>query len=161
MLQRKPPWVVLASVGVGLLVGAVAVLAVVSHSERTPIEAKPIAAPRSTAAEPIARKVVVPLPFLTTHVTFDEEARDLDPAVDVAAFEVPREGGVRHRVTAIALDGSKASGFVREQDGVARVEPEGFAIDLPAISPGPSPRAASHPSTARPGTVKNGFTKLR
>ena len=160
MLRRKPPWVVLSSVGVGLLIGAVAVFAVLSR--RAPVVVtKPSVAPSSTVAEPVARKVVVPLPFLATHVTFDDESRDLDPAVDIAAFEVPREGGLRHRVTATAIDGSKASGFMREQDGVARVEPEGFAIELPANLPGTPQRSPGRPSTAAPGTVKNGFTKLR
>ena len=159
MLRRRPPWVVLASVGVGLLVGAVAVFAVLSR--QPPVEAKPPLPPALSATDPVARRVVVPLPFLATRVTFDDEARDLDPAVDVVAFEVPREAGARHRVTATAIDGSKAAGFVREQDGVARVEAEGFAIELPAVSPGPSPRAIGRPSTAPRGTVKNGFTKLR
>ena len=161
MLRRRPPWVVLSSVGVGLLIGAVAVFAVLSR--RPPeVVTKPSPAPTVTVADPIARKVVVPLPFLATHVTFDDESRELDPAVDVAAFEVPREGGLRHRVTATAIDGSKASGFVREQDGVARVEPEGFAFELPTTTvPAPAPRPAVRPSTTPPGTVKNGFTKLR
>jgi serine/threonine protein kinase len=161
LLRRKPPWVVLGSVGVGLLIGAVAVFAVLS---RRPAEevSKPEPAPTATAQEPIARKVVVPLPFLATHVTFDDEARDLDPAVDVAAFEVPKEGGTRHRVTATAIDGSRASGLVKEQDGVARADPEGFTIELPpSASPAPAPRTTSHPSTGHAGTVKNGFTKLR
>jgi len=105
--------------------------------------------------------VVVPLPFLATHVTFDDESRELDPAVDVTAFEVSREAGVRHRVTATAIDGSKATGFVREQDGVARIEPEGFTIELPTLSPSAPSHAESHPSTAPVGRVKNGFTKLR
>jgi serine/threonine-protein kinase len=161
LLQRRPPWVVLASVAVGLLIGAVAVFVVLSRRPpRTVVVTKPGPAPSSVSAEPLARKVVVPLPFLATHVTFDDESRDLDPAVDVTAFEVPREAGSRHRVTATAIDGSKASGFVSEQDGVARVEAEGFSIELPALSP-PPPRSSVRPSTAPVGTVKNGFTKLR
>ena len=132
-----------------------------SRTKRPVVVPTPNPPPTLSPPEPTARKVVVPLPFLATHVTFDDESRDLDPAVDVAAFEVPREGGARHRVTATAIDGSKASGFVREQDGVARVEPDGFAIELPASAPGPLPHSAGHPSTAPPGTVKNGFTKLR
>ncbi len=161
LMRRKPPWVVLASVGIGLLIGAVAVFAVLS--QRPPeVVTKALPAPAPTASEPVGRKVVVPLPFLATHVTFDDESRELDPAVDVAAFEVPPEGGLRHRVTATAIDGTKASGFVREQDGVARVEPEGFAIELPPSAPAQSPRSSARPtSTGRPGTVKNGFTKLR
>jgi hypothetical protein len=162
MLQRKPPWVVLASVGIGLFIGAVAVFLVLSRNPpRTVVVTKPGPTASSVASSPVARKVVVALPFLATHVTFDDESRDLDPAVDVTAFEVPREAGVRHRLTATAIDGSKASGFVREQDGVARVEPEGYEIELPALSPSAAPHSNGHPSTAPVGTVKNGFTKLR
>jgi serine/threonine protein kinase len=160
LLRRKPPWVVLGSVSVGLLVGSAAVFVALSH-DPPPLVPTPSPAPAPSVVEPSARKVVVPLPFLATRVTFDDESRALDPAVDVAAFEVPREGGFRHRVTATAIDGSRASGFVREQDGVARVESEGFAIELPQIPPGPSQRPGPRPSTAAPGTVKNGFTKLR
>jgi len=47
----------------------------------------------------------------------------------VVAFEVPRESGARHRVTAIAEDGARAEAFVREEEGVARAEGEGFAIE--------------------------------
>jgi serine/threonine-protein kinase len=159
-LRRKPPWVVLSSVGVGLLIGAVAVFLVLSRRPpRTVVITKPpVAAP---SEPPLARKVVVALPFLATHVTFDDESRDHDPAVDVAAFEVSREAGPRHRVTATAIDGSRATGFVREQDGVARVEPEGYEIELPALSPSTPSRPAPRPATAPVGKVKNGFTKLR
>jgi serine/threonine-protein kinase len=167
LLRRKPPWVVLASVGVGLLIGAVAVLLVVSR--RPPVVTAPgpeTGAPIVVAApDPTVRKVVVPLPFLATLVMFDDETRELEPAADVTAFELPRESGVRHRLTATAIDGSKASGFVRELDGVARVEPEGFSMELPATPPSPAPAPPrSHPTSrsAPPvGTVKNGFTKLR
>ncbi len=162
MLRRKPPWVVLASVGVGLFIGAVAVFVALSRRPpRTVVVTKQGPTQALVESNAVARKVVVPLPFIATHVTFDDESRELDPAVDVTAFEVPREAGIRHRVTATAIDGSKATGFVREQDGMARVEPEGFAIELPALSPMPAPHSNGHPSTAPVGTVKNGFTKLR
>jgi serine/threonine protein kinase len=162
MLRRKPPWVVLASVAVGLFIGAVAVFVVLSHQPpRTVVVTTTGPAPSNVVSEPADRKVVVPLPFLATHVTFDDESRELDPAVDVTAFEASREAGIRHRVTATAIDGSKATGFVREQDGVARVEPEGFTIELPSLSPAAPSHPTSHPSTAPVGTVKNGFTKLR
>jgi hypothetical protein len=161
--RRKPPWAVLASVGVGLLIGAVAVFLVLSQQPpRTVVVTKAAPAPSTAPSpDPTVRKVVVPLPFLATLVTFDEETRELDPAVDVTAFEVPRESGVRHRVTATALDGSKASGFVRELDGVARVEAEGYSVELPASTPSLPQRSATRPSTAPVGTVRNGFTKLR
>ncbi|MBX3185980.1 MAG: serine/threonine protein kinase [Labilithrix sp.] len=87
------------------------------------------AAPAAVAAEPSFRRVVVPLPFAAKRVTFDERAQDLDPPADVAVFEVPRESGARHRVTALALDGAKAEAYVRESDGVARPEGQGFAIE--------------------------------
>jgi serine/threonine-protein kinase len=163
LLRRKAPWSMIASVAVGLVVGAVAVFALLSRSPpRTVVVTKPEPAPSAVARpDPTVRKVVVPLPFLATHVTFDDESRDLDPSADVTAFELPREAGARHRVTATAIDGSRASGFVREEDGVARVEAEGFALELP-----PTPATSGHPSSsphasAPVGAVKNGFTKLR
>lgn len=161
VLRKKPPWVVLASVGVGLLIGALVVF--VALSSRAPAAISEPSPPPPATPAPHQRKVVVPLPFLATQVTFDDEVRDLDPAIDVAAFEIPREAGLGHRVSAVALDGSKASGFVREQDGVARVDSDGFAIELPSSPPPATSHAParSSSSTAAPGTVKNGFTKLR
>jgi tRNA A-37 threonylcarbamoyl transferase component Bud32 len=79
--------------------------------------------------EPTMRRVIVPLPFAAKHVTFDEQSRDLSPPADVAAFDLPRESGARHRVTALAVDGSKAEAYVRESEGVARPEGQGFAIE--------------------------------
>lgn len=76
-----------------------------------------------------SRRVVVPLPFVASKVTFDDQSRDVSPPAEVVAFEVPRESGPRHRVTAIAADGSRAEAFVREEEGVARAEGEGFAIE--------------------------------
>jgi hypothetical protein len=83
----------------------------------------------AAAAEPTMRRVVVPLPFAASRVTFDDQSHDLAPAADVAAFEVPRESGLRHRITAIGADGSRAEAYVRESDGVARPEGQGFAIE--------------------------------
>jgi serine/threonine-protein kinase len=166
LLGRKPPWAMIASVAVGLVVGAIAVFVVLS---RRPPETVVVtrSAPATSAApapSPTVRKVVVPLPFLATHVTFDEESRDMDPAGDVAAFEVPRESGTRHRVTATAIDGSKASGFVLEDEGVAKVEPDGYTFELPSPPSAPSAatgHSSAHASGAAVGKVKNGFTKLR
>ncbi len=82
-----------------------------------------------TSAAPIIRRVIVPLPFSAKHVTFDDQSRDLTPPTDVAAFDVPRESGARHRITALAVDGSKAEAYVREAEGVARPEGPGFTIE--------------------------------
>ncbi len=167
-LGKKPPWGMIGSVAVGLFVGAIAVLVVLA---RRPPDAIVVARPTVAALpapppEPTQRKVVVPLPFLATHVTFDDESRDLDPAGDVTAFDVPRESGTRHRVTATAIDGSKASGFVTEDDGVAKVEAEGYSFELPsgtgaAVPSAAAGRSSAHAGTGSAGKVKNGFTKLR
>lgn len=112
-----------AAAAAGLAISAAVVAAVVKI--RRPAVTEPVA-----QSEPAMRRVVVPLPFLATHVTFDDEARDLSPAADVVAFEVRREGGSRHRVTAVAVDGARAEAYVREADGVARPEEaSGFAIE--------------------------------
>ncbi|AKU96835.1 serine/threonine protein kinase [Labilithrix luteola] len=76
-----------------------------------------------------SRRVVVPLPFVATRVTFDEQARDTTPPSDTVAFDVPRESGLLHRVTAVAVDGSRAEAYVRELDGVARPEGGAYAIE--------------------------------
>ena len=83
----------------------------------------------SPLAEPTMRRVIVPLPFAATRVTFDEQSRELSPPADVAAFEIPRESGLRHLVTALAVDGAKAEAYVRESEGVARPEGPGFTIE--------------------------------
>lgn len=77
---------------------------------------------RSADSEPAVRRVLVTLPFVATRVTFDDQSRELTPPSEVAVFDVPRESGVRHRVTAVAVDGARAEAFVREADGVARPE---------------------------------------
>ena len=109
------------------------------------------------------RRLVLPLPFTSTRVTLDDESRDLDPASDVVAVEVPAEASMRHRVTAIAIDGTRAEGNVREQDGIARPESEGYtfvAAPHPIVDDARRVGRGSH--EARPvGTVRNGFTKLR
>jgi hypothetical protein len=123
---------------------------------------------------PTIRKVVVPLPFVAKHVTFDDSSRDLEPATDVVAFDVPAESGVRHLVSATALDDSRAEGYVRESDGIARAEGDGFSIVLPSSAPidvTPSASASASASARRvttitqpaapAGTSKNGFTRLR
>jgi serine/threonine-protein kinase len=83
---------------------------------------------RSSAPEPAVRRVVVPLPFVAARVTFDDQMRDVSPPSEVVVFDVARESGVRHRVRAVAVDGSLAEAYVREADGVARPEGE-YAIE--------------------------------
>jgi hypothetical protein len=83
---------------------------------------------KRASSEPAMRRVLVTLPFTATRVTFDDQNRLLIPPSEVVVFDVPRESGVRHRVTAVAVDGARAEAFVREADGVAR--PEGdYAIE--------------------------------
>ncbi|MBS2016526.1 MAG: serine/threonine protein kinase [Deltaproteobacteria bacterium] len=111
-----------ASVG---LLTALVVLVVVTLRKPPASSTVPVA----SAADVSVRRVIVPLPFTATRVTFDDQTRDLAPPSDVVAFEVPRSAGVTHRVTALAVDGSRAEAYVREADGVARPEGQGFAIE--------------------------------
>lgn len=114
--------VALASMGA---VGAAILVGVLARKDKTDpahVEAVP-------AAEPTIRRVIVPLPFAATKVTFDDQSHDLSPPSEVAAFEVPRESGARHLITALATDGSKAEAYVRESEGVARPEGVGFTIE--------------------------------
>lgn len=98
------------------------------------------------------RHVVVPLPFVATRVSFDEQSRDLSPATDVVAFDVPRESGARHRVIALSADGARAEGYVREADGVAKPEGEGFKIESLETFEDQQPSASS--ATTAPPTPK-------
>jgi hypothetical protein len=152
---------------------------------RTSLFGSSTTAPPSAAPAPTSRHVVVPLPFVATQVSFDEQKRDLRPPADVVAFDVPRESGLRHRVTALSGDGARAEAYVRESEGVAR--PEGsttFTIEsLETYPDDPStpssaakhkkrpPAAAAAPVNPLPpppttpkappvGSVKDGFTKL-
>ena len=163
--RRIPWWAVGATAG-GIAIGVVVTLALVAGRPKpAPIVIRgtpPAATPAEVAAAPppTARRVVLSLPFLATHVTFDDEQRDLSPATDVTAFDVPAESGQRHRVAAIALDGTRAEGTVREEDGIARPDSDGY-IFIPAETAGDA-RAPYTGRPARPiGTVHNGFTKLR
>jgi serine/threonine-protein kinase len=165
-----------AGVFAGLAVGAIATLLLAARSPHgVPQGGREIGSGEGGASrspdlpvQPIAseaRRVVVPLPFLASHVELDGLSKDLDPAADVAVFEVPRESGVVHPVAAIALDGTRAEAYVREAEGVARVEGDGFLFILPPVSPSSLPKAkpprpATGPRPATPGKVKNGFTKL-
>ncbi|HEY1696344.1 MAG TPA: protein kinase [Polyangiaceae bacterium] len=161
---KRVPWLGVGAVSAGVVLGVGLTLAVVSNRTKpAPIVVRgtpPPPAPAEIVVAATSRKVVVPLPFLATHVELDDVARDLDPPGDVAAFDVPAESGLRHKVSVLALDGTRADGFVREQDGIARPEADGYAFVPPeptATEPRP---AAVRP--ARPlGTVRNGFTKLR
>jgi serine/threonine-protein kinase len=159
--KRVPWW---GAVAGGIAIGAAVTLAVVTaRTKPAPIVVRgmtPSAPPPEVLPTPTSRKVVVPLPFLSTHVSFDEQARDLSPATDVASFDVPVAAGPRHKVTVFALDGARAEGYVLEQDGVARPDGEGLTVIFPDSVP-----LDSRPGVVRParpiGTVHNGFTKLR
>jgi serine/threonine-protein kinase len=160
--RRVPLWSV-AAVGGGIAIGVAVTLAVVTNRARpAPIvihNAAPAPAP-AAPAQPTARKVVLPLPFLSKHVTFDDEARDLSPATDVVGFDVPASSGPHHRVTALALDGTRAEGTVHEEDGIARPDGDGYAFVVSPQSGSDVRRVTG--GVARPiGTVHNGFTKLR
>jgi len=160
---RRIPWWGVGAVSAGIALGVGVTLAVVARNPRPrPIVirgAPPAVASIDPASAAGPRKVVVTLPFLATHVQFDDTPRDLDPATDVVSFDVPAASGPRHKVTVTALDGTRAEGLVREQDGITQPEGDGFAL----LAPEPA-SSDSHPvvprSTRPRGTVHNGFTKL-
>jgi serine/threonine-protein kinase len=169
---RRAKWWLLGGVAAGLVVGVVVTAAVASRRSTPP----PIVVARTQATAPpridvvvpppaaSTRKVVVPLPFLATHVAFDDAARDLDPAADVISFDVSVEAGQRHLVTALGIDGTRAEAYVHEQDGIARPDALGYTMTLPSAAPveiTPAPTARGGGGVAPIGTVKNGFTKLR
>jgi eukaryotic-like serine/threonine-protein kinase len=177
LAEKKTRRNLVVGILVGLAVGAMAtlLLAVRAPSRHAMGGADPQAVqavlPSSSAlaSEATTRRVVVPLPFLASHVELDDIGRDLDPASDVSVFEVPKESGAQHHVAAVALDGTRAEAYVRESEGVAKVEGDGFLFVLPPATPSSLPRAKAAPSRpvsgsprpSAPGKVKNGFTKLQ
>jgi hypothetical protein len=162
---RSIPWWSLPAVGVGVVIGAFVTLAVITHRPRSgPIV---MSVPSSSAGpllmvSPSTHKVTLSLPFLSTHVTFDDDGRDLNPPTDVVAFDVRDDGAIRHRVSATAVDGTDAEGFVQEEDGIARFEGDGYTLSgQPRSGPGDVRRAGVGRESRPIGTVRNGFTKLR
>jgi serine/threonine-protein kinase len=161
---RRISWWTAGAVAGGIVMGAAVTLAVVANRGKPgPIVIRgTVPAASAAAASPASstRRVVLPLPFLAARVSFDDGARDLDPATDVVAFDVPIDSGPRHRVAVIALDGTRAEGFVQERDGIARPDGDGYSFFVP-----PEPNGGERPAASRParplGTVHNGFTKLR
>ncbi len=165
LAQQKTRRNVAAGVMVGLAVGAMITLLVATR-QRAPASKAPtigvVAAHVASAPSiPPVRRVVVPLPFLATRVELDGAEHEIDPASDVTVFDVPRESGIQHHVTAFALDGTRAEGSVREAEGLARVEGDGFILALPAVSATSLPRAPPARSDPPVGKVRNGFTKLK
>lgn len=160
---RKKPWPLIGGIAGGVAFGALSVFLFVARASKS--EALPVPPPVATLQPaPLLRRVVVPLPFVATHVEFDDAQRDLDPAADVVAFEVPSESGLDHRVVAIGVDGSRAEGMMREVQGVARPDADGFMIAHPRVAlPTRSGGVTSRPPRLPPpvGTKKNGFTKLQ
>ena len=162
-VARKTRWPLIGGIAGGVAFGALSVFLFVSRASHG--EPPPVAAPVATLPPAsLSRRVVVPLPFVAIHIEFDDAQRDLDPAADVSAFEVPGESGLDHRVVAIAVDGSRAEGMMREVQGVARPDPDGFTIQYPrgALPTRSSGRVSRPPRLPPPvGTKKNGFTKLQ
>jgi hypothetical protein len=158
---RRVPWWAVAVASAGVVAGSLTTLAVrANRSQSGPIVVVARAA-TSASSTSTTRRVVVPLPFPATRVTLDEAARDLDPASDVAAFDLPSESGLRHRVVALALDGTRAEGYVREDEGVARPDGEGYSyVEAPRPAAG-DPSRSTGTGVHAVGETRNGFTKLR
>jgi serine/threonine protein kinase len=168
LATKRTRWGILGGTAVGLAVGAMITLALAAQRKGAPntepivIASAPAALTLSTPTEPTSRRVVVPLPFLATHVALDDLDRDVSPPSDVCVFDIPHEAGIVHRVAVTALDGTRAEGFVREMDGVARADQGGFVIsETPKVSPSAAAAKPSPPRAVPIGTVRNGFTKLR
>jgi hypothetical protein len=168
---RSMPWRSLGAVGAGVAIGAVATLTwLASHTKASPIvlrgapSATPNEANRLPPTAPTTRRVLLPLPFIASHASLDDASRDLDPPTDVVAFDVPEGDVVRHHVTAVAADGTRADGDVVEDDGIARPEGTGFSFSTPTPPSDGEHRAGPRQAGRSPatvGTVHNGFTKLR
>jgi serine/threonine-protein kinase len=165
MLRLRPhrvPWKSLAAVGAGAAIGATATLTwLASHGKASPNVVHAAASAAPPTAEPSTRRVLLPLPFLASHASLDDEGRDLEPPTDVVSFEVAADAGVRHHVVAVAPDGTRAEGFTLEEDGVARAEGDGYGFVAPEPPVADDRRAGPRRPTHPLGTVHNGFTKLK
>lgn len=166
--HRRVGWWTPIGVGAGVALGALLTLAIVTRRAKPAIAnqaAVPSTIESSGAPAITTRGVVVPLPFAAKRVTFDEISRDLEPPVDVIAIEVPADRGVHHRVVAFAPDGTRAEGYVREQDGFARPDGEGFVFSSASVPADMEVRReGQHGGGHMPrslGKVRNGFTKLK
>jgi eukaryotic-like serine/threonine-protein kinase len=159
---------VAAGVAVGVAVGVMVALLVLARPRgeaAAPVDPAPIQAiappsPPMAEPEPIPRRVVVPLPFLATHAELDDLVRDVEPPADAVVFTLPRESGVSHHVIATALDGTRAEAFVRESEGIARAEGDGFLVLSPPTSATSLPKVHPPQRRAPAGRVKDGFTTL-
>jgi hypothetical protein len=160
---RDVPWRSIAAVAAGVAIGAAATLTVLTrHAKPAPIVVRSAPATASSSTpDHSTRRVLLPLPFVASHATFDDDARDLEPPTDVLAFDVAAASGPRHRVTFVAPDGTRAEGYAVEEDGVARPEGDGYTF----VPPPRSESERGHPDRRRPhapvGIVHDGFTKLR
>ena len=153
---RRVPWRHIAAVATPLCaaaIGAIVTLVVLTHRARpAPIVIRGTPATTADIAPSVpavaTRRLLLPLPFLASRVTLDDESRDLDPPSDVATFDVRTDGSTRHHVTVLAPDGTRAEGHAAEEDGVARPDGDGYSFSAPPQSDDP-PRAmrrrATHP----------------
>jgi hypothetical protein len=165
---RRLPWRRVAAIATPVgtaAIGAIVTLVVLTNRAKpTPIVIRGSGSPSVGAAAPVqavgTRRVLLPLPVVASHVTFDDEARDLQPPTDVVAFDVHGSGGPRHHVTVIAPDGTRAEGYALEEDGIARPEGDGYSFTTPAQSGETAVPPGQRRSTHAVGTVHNGFTKL-
>jgi hypothetical protein len=163
---RAIPWRSIGAVGVGVAIGAAVTLTVLTHHPKpAPIVVRSapatLGSTASAAQVPETRRVLLPLPFVASHATFDDDVRDPEPPTDVLAFDVRSSSGPRHRVTIVAPDGARAEGYAVEEDGVARPDGDGYKMAPPQFEgEGSRPdrgRRRAHPV----GVVHDGFTKLR
>jgi serine/threonine-protein kinase len=146
LLQRRfaSPRVRAIALGAVAFVGAAVIVGVLARKKEQP---------QLFATDTTVRRVVVPLPFVATKVTFDDQTRDLAPPASVVAFDVPRESGTRHRITAIGVDGARAEADVLEADGVAKPDASGFAVE-PFDQYDDDPTNVIELPNAPPGTPK-------
>lgn len=118
--------------GVAFVISAAIVMfAVLTRPKPDKRTALPIAS--GTTEPPHAvppRALDFTLPFLSTRVSVDETTKDLSPAVDRVSLTLT-SSLKRHRVVAVALDGTRAAGWVRETEAGAELEGSGFAVDPP------------------------------
>ena len=161
-----------AAGGAASVIAVIGLVALTSRHPPTAAGALPQAAERAPARTPsgewstVTHQVTLPLPFVSSFVLVDGVGHPLIPAADVAAVTFPDERRRTHQVVATALDGTLAQADVEIVNGYAQAVGAGFVpVVRPTLAPSPPPALppAPPPTTARgkPGTIKNGFTKLK
>ena len=104
---------------------------------------------------PSTRRVLLPLPFVATRATFDDDARDLDPPTDVVTFDVPGSSGFRD-IASRSLRRTARAPRATPWKKMGSRDPKATAT--PSWRPSPSEDEGTRPDRRRPPIRWASFT---